>query len=326
MLEPNAVGVGGIHYAPAGCGIVMDVLGDVLGRVFPGRAISPTPDPRQLLLDELANVARRLGHPLRCVALVENAEYTTGTDELGQLAQYLRGQGLKALVVDPRQLDLRRGRIGVGTTPVDLVYRDCELKEFVEMEAGGHRLNALRQVIREGRLISGLHWEFDQKSAWEVLTDPRYARHFSRSQHAFFRTHLLWTRLVREDRVCNPSGHLVDLPSFIRRNRRRLVLKPNTLYGGEGVSLGCTVTQRQWEQALDRALRGSRRYVVQQLAQAPMDTLPLLIDGRPRFAPRWMVSGFFFNSTGIGLVGRFCASPVVNVAQGGGLVTALWIR
>ena len=38
MLEPNSVGIGGVHYAPTGCSIVMDVLGDVLGRAFPGRA------------------------------------------------------------------------------------------------------------------------------------------------------------------------------------------------------------------------------------------------------------------------------------------------
>ena len=39
MLEPNAVGVGGVHYAPTSCSIIMDVMGDVLARALPGRVI-----------------------------------------------------------------------------------------------------------------------------------------------------------------------------------------------------------------------------------------------------------------------------------------------
>lgn len=326
MLEPNAVGVGGVHYAPASCGIMLDVIGDVLARALPGRTISPTPDPRRLLTDELAAVARWFGRPLRAVALLENTEFTTGTDEFGQLGRYLRGQGLKAMVADPRQLRVHRGHVCVGQTTIDLLYRDCELQEFVDMESGGRRLTALRQAIREGRLISGLHWEFDQKSAWEVFTDPRYARAFTPAQRRLFRQHLLWTRLVREARVLDPSGRFVDLPQYIRRHQQRLVLKPNALFGGEGVVLGRTVGRREWERELTRALRGPRRYVVQALADVATDAFPLLVNGRVKTELRSMVSGFFFNSTGVGLVGRFSASPVVNVSQGGGLMSALWVH
>ena len=65
MLEPNTVGVGGIHYAPAAASIVLDVLGDVFERAFPGRRVVLMPDPRDLLLDELVSVSRRLGRRLR---------------------------------------------------------------------------------------------------------------------------------------------------------------------------------------------------------------------------------------------------------------------
>jgi hypothetical protein len=210
-----------------------------------------------------------------------------------------------------------------------LLYRDSELEEFVEMEGSGHRLTALRQAIQEGRLISGLTWEFDQKSAWEIFTDQRYARYFSASQRDLFRTHLLWTRLVREEAVTDPAGRTVDLPDFIRRHRSRLVLKPNTMFGGEGVVLGCTVSQRDWERHLHTALQGMRphgghaprrareRYVVQQLARIPTDVFPMVLDGGVRFAERCVVSGFFFNSSGVGLVGRFSGLPVVAYDVGG---------
>lgn len=326
MIEPNTVGVGGVQYAPAACSVVMDVLGDVLTKALPGRAITGTPDPRQLLVDELWAVARRLGRPLRGVALIENTDFTTGTDEFQELARALVKRGLPAVVADPRELRLVRGRLVAGSTPVDLLYRDSELAEFVEMEASGHRLTALRQAIREGRLISGLTWEFDQKSAWEIFTDARYARYFNAAQRRLFREHLLWTRLVREARVTDPSGRTVELAPFIRRHQAQLVLKPNALFGGEGVVLGPTVSRRVWEETLTRALRGRERYVVQQIARVPTDTFPRLVDGRVRFEERHVVSGFFFNSSGVGLVGRFSGLPVVNVSRGGGLLPALWVH
>ena len=326
MLEPNAVGVGGVHYAPAGCSIVMDVVSDLLVRALPGRAITATPDPRQLLVDELHAVARRLGRPLRGIGLIENTDFTTGTDEFQELARALVKRGLPAVVADPRDVRVSRGRFTARGVPVDLLYRDSELAEFVAMERGGRRLTALRQVVREGRLVSGLTWEFDQKSSWELFTDARYARYFTAEQRRFFREHLLWTRLVREASVTDPTGRAVDLPAYIQHNRRRLVLKPNTLFGGEGVVIGHTVSQRAWERELGRALHGREHYVVQQVARIPTDAFPMLTDGGFRWTERCVVSGFFFSSSGIGLVGRFSGLPVVNVSRGGGLIPALWVH
>jgi hypothetical protein len=267
-----------------------------------------------------------MGHPLRAVALIENRDFTTGTDEFGELARTLRGHGLWTKVIDPRELAVRRGRVSAGRIPVDLIYRDCELSEFVDMEKAGSRLTALRQAIREGRLISGLPWEFDQKSAWEIFTDARYASAFTPSQRRFFRAHVLWTRLVREARVTDSAGRLVDLPAYIRRNRQQLVLKPNTMFGGEGVLIGHTATQQAWERHLRRALHGPDPYVVQAVAEIAHDRLPRLVKGRVTFETLCTVSGFFFNSHGIGLVGRFSSRPVVNVSQGGGLIPALWVH
>ncbi|MBI2093940.1 MAG: hypothetical protein HYT88_04385 [Candidatus Omnitrophica bacterium] len=326
MLEPNAVGVGGLHYAPTCCSVVMDVVGDLLVEALPGRPISPLPDPRALLIQELEAMAVRLGHPLKAVALIENTDYKTGTDEFQQIARTLSKRGLKAIVADPRELRWSQGKLMAKETAVDFLYRDSELAEFLEMEQAGFRLSALRQAIREGRLLSSLAWEFDQKSAWEIFTDKNFSRYFTPSQRQLFREHLLWTRLVRDAWVSDPKGKRVALVDYIRRHKDSLVLKPNLLFGGEGVVLGIKVSQKTWEKHLEKALKGSERYVVQQLACIATDTFPLLKNGQVRFEKRCAVSGFFFNSRSIGLIGRFSPKPVVNVSQGGGLVPALWVH
>jgi len=325
MLEPNAVGVGGVHYAPAACSVILDVLGDVFEQAFPGATVVPTPDPRQLLIEELAAVSRRLGRRLRSVALLENTDFTTGTDEFQSLARDLTRRGLTALAADPRDLRLTGGRLTARGEEIDLLYRDCELNEFIDMEAGGRRLTALRAAIQQGRLVSGLLWEFDQKSCWELFTDSTYARGFTAAQRRLFRAHVPWTRLVRQAWVSDPVGRRVDLVPYIRRHKDRLVLKPNTLFGGEGVVVGHTVGQRMWEQTLTTALRGKTRYVAQSVARIATERFPMLDDGRLRQVERSIVAGFFFNSTSVGLVGRFSSNPVVNVSRGGGLLSALMV-
>ena len=324
MLEPNAVGVGGVHYAPTACSIILDVFGDCLERAFPGRRIVPTPDPRLLLLEELAQVGRRLGRRVRRVALLENRDYTTGTDEFASLARHLSRQpGLEGVVTDPRDIRLSRGRLMARGKEIDFIYRDCELSEFIEIEDAGHRLDAMRQAIRQGRLISGLLWEFDQKSTWELFTDPAWSRHFTPAQQRLFREHLPWTRLVRETFTLDPAGARVDLVRYAARHRGQLVLKPNTLYGGQGVVIGSSITQAAWERQLIAALRGDERYVVQRRAAIGVERFPMLDGGRVRQVERRVVSGFFFNSFRAGLIGRFSADPVVNVSRGGGLLCAL---
>ena len=77
---------------------------------------------------------------------------------------------------------------------------------------------------------------------------------------------------------------------------------------------------------LRRALRGPTRYVAQALARIPSDRWPMLEEGHARWIERRMVSGFFFNSFGIGLIGRFSGERVVNVSRGGGIIPALWVH
>jgi hypothetical protein len=324
FLEPNSVGVGGVYYAPTNSRIVAEVMGDVVQRALPRHHFRLPPDPRRLLLDELRRLAKALRIRLQTVALIENTDYTSGMDEFGQLAEFLKRQGLKALVVDPRRLALHRGRIVHRAEQIDLIYRDCELVELIEMEEEGKRLAAMRQAFREGRVVSAASWEFDLKSAWEIFTSPQFARYFTKRQRAIFHHYVPWTRLLRQAFVSDARGRRVDLVTFTRRHKDHLVLKPNSLFGGEGVVVGETLSQAVWEKNLAMALRGSERYVDQQAVPVARETFPRLVrERRIEWTYVFTVCGFFFSSTGIGMAGRFSTDPIVNVSRGGGMVGVL---
>ena len=56
--------------------------------------------------------------------------------------------------------------------------------------------------------------------------------------------------------------------------RESLVIKPNRSYGGEGVLIGLSTPQAEWEAAIERIVTSGERWVVQQLAILPVSEFP----------------------------------------------------
>ena len=136
FLEPNSVGIGGVHYMPATCELTGEWVVPAIRRRLPDLRIAFQSDIRQILLSRFHRHARAIGRRLRRVALVEDQSFSGGTDEFGSLAAYFRRNGLAAVTADPRDVALWRDQITVGGRPVELIYRDSEINEILEMGRG----------------------------------------------------------------------------------------------------------------------------------------------------------------------------------------------
>ena len=140
------------------------------------------------------------------------------------------------------------------------------------------------------------------------------------------RRHVLWTRLVAARRTTSPHGDHIDLLEYARTERESLVLKPNRSYGGDGVMVGHSVEQGEWERALDRALaEPETRWVLQQAAPIPVKSFHVLDDatGEVHVEPFYVVMGFASNRYGVALLARASQQQVVNVAQHGGVCAVM---
>ena len=138
------------------------------------------------------------------------------------------------------------------------------------------------------------------------------------------RRHVLWTRIVSDRRTVAPDGSRVELLEYARRERESLVLKPNRMYGGEGVVMGPSATASAWESALDAAVADGERWVVQQVAAIPVKSFHVLDDeDRLHVEPFYVVMGFAPSRYGVALVARASQQSVVNVAQHGGMCAAM---
>jgi hypothetical protein len=312
-FEPNACAIGGIFYAGAAARVIADVVLAEEPARRRGRAQALT-DACDLVADLLSTHSRAVGGPNRPrVAILENRDWMAGITEMPRLISHFRTRGLDGVIGDPRDLTSSRGRLLLRGQPVDVLYRNMELADFIDIEEEESApLRGLRAAFRDNRLVSGFAGDFDHKSLWEVLTSHRTRRFVAPADRRLFQRHLLWTRLLRPTKTEAPDGSQVDLLEFTRCHRTQLVIKPNTSCGGDRVTLGPHLDDRSWDRALHRALRDPAGWVVQAFHR----------NTKRRVGSKlyYVTYGVISSPAGCAVLSRASQEAVVNVSRGGGLV------
>jgi carboxypeptidase Taq len=331
FMEANLAGVGGIYFTPVAEQLVMRDVVPTLRAHDPELTIELPRDQRDLFLQVLVDHSRGIGRDQCRFCFVEPKYVHDGPDEQAVLAEYLASRyGATITHADPRELHLKDGDVFYEDTPVDVAYRDYELRELAALENElGKPLDAMRMLFRENRVISSLVGDFDHKSVFEILTDEAIsAKLFSADDRRLFRRHVLWTRIAGERRTTLPNGRSGELLEYARMNREQLVLKPNREYGGTGVMIGSATDQKDWEKQLNEAAAladdPSSSWVVQAATRLPVHEFPVVgADGRVFGEPFYSVMGFAATENGLGTMCRVSQKQVVNVAQRGGLAAVL---
>lgn len=324
FMEANLSGVGGLHLIPNCEQLLAEVVVPALQAVEPGLNLEPAPDLRDLFLREALDHLEAIGRRGRSLCFVEPKYAADGPAEQAYLAEYYRARfGLTVVHADPNELRLVGDEVYYGDTLVDVAYRDYEIRDVLALEEDGVDVRPLRALFRQNRVISSLAGDFDHKSAWEVLTDPRFARYFSAEERQVFRRHVLWTRLLTDRKITLPDGDEMGLLDYARRDQEMLVLKPSRAYGGEGILIGQAVSASDWEAALHSALLSEERWVVQRLTRIPLMTFPVMHEAGLALEPFYVVMGLAPTRYGLSVLGRASQKMVVNVAQRGGLYSML---
>jgi carboxypeptidase Taq len=330
FIEPNLSGVGGIQLGPLADSLVMrDIVPTILAH-DPGLSIELPRDQRDLFLQVLLDHGAAAGRRGRNICLVEPKYAAEGPDEQSALARYFQERhGITVVHADPLELRLDGDEVWYENTCVDIAYRDYEMRDLLELERdSGQRLDAMRALFRQNRIVSSAGGDFDHKSCWELLTDEVISRrYFSNEERLLFRRHILWTRVVAARNTTLPDG-TGDLPAYIRARREELVLKPNRNYGGTGVHMGSLTPPDLWEELLVEALAKqddpNESWVVQSVANLPVHEFPVVADdGRAHYEPFYSVMGFAPTDNGLAMLCRVSQKQVVNVAQHGGLAAVL---
>jgi hypothetical protein len=326
FVEPNMSGIGGLQLIPTAERILADLLLPVLEKHDANLHLEIGQDIRDLLVQEVLDHLDAIGRPARNICFVDPKYEVWGPDEQEALAEYVHERyGLKVMHADPKELSLHQDEVYYDGVAVDVVYRDYSVADLVELERQGVDVRPMRTLLRQNRVVSSITGELDQKSCWEILTDPQFTqKYFSADERQVFRRHILWTRLLSGRKTLLPDGQTGDLLDYLRQEHESLVLKPNRSYGGKGVVIGHGLPQKDWETAIDRALADPERWVVQQLASIPVSDFAVLRpDGTVQVEPFYTVMGFAPSKYGLATLGRASQKQVVNVAQRGGMCVVM---
>ncbi len=324
FIEPNLVGVGGIHLIPTAEGVVRDVVVPALQQIAPDLDLEPSQDLRDLFILELNDHAEAIGRKGRTICLVDPKYSGDGPNELETLTHHYRDRGYNVYHADPAELVLRGGEVYYEGHMIDVAYRDYDTRDLANQEKDGENMRPIKHLFKQNLIVSSMAGDFDHKSCFEVFTDSRFAQYFSVDERNIFRRHVLWTRLLSERRTTDPHNEIIDLVEYVRKNKDILVIKPNRSYGGDRILIGPSVTDGEWADAIELALHEPGAWVVQRLAKISVYEFPVIgDDGSVQAAPFYVVVGLASTKYGVAVLGRASQKQVVNVSQRGGLLAVL---
>jgi hypothetical protein len=233
------------------------------------------------------------------------------------ICEAARARGMAADVVTLDDLRYDGSTLHAGGEPAHLVYRRALLEELDQSD--------LVAAARDGRvcIVNPFRARVaNNKKIFALLGDPRFAHLLEGDEADVIRRTIPWTRVLRPGRVTYGSW-TIDLLSFVADNRERLVLKPASDYGGQGVHLGMETPQEQWEQVIaEHAERAD--FIVQEYVPVPEEMFPVIVDGHVHMRlKRFNINPFGIGGRYAGSITRISDRAVVNVSAGGGLLPSV---
>ena len=323
FVELNAECPAGIAYQDVAAEMFLEL--PLMRQFRQGHAVTPM-YCREHLLDALVRIYQRVrGSGVRPNIGIVDYKGLPTQREFELFKEYFESRGYNATIADPRDLEVREGKLHHGDFRIDLVYRRVLATELLEKI---DECRAFVDAYRSGAAVyvnSFRTTYVHKKMLFGVLTDQRHQHYFTDIEREAIRQSVPWTRRV-EQTATTHAGDQIDLLDFVRRNRSTLVLKPNDDYGGHGIYIGWESDERAWDQAIEKAL--VEDYLVQervttsreifpyvnaeagevQMIEQLLDLDPLLFFGRVR-----------------GAFTRLSSSSLANVTSGAGMVPTMLV-
>jgi hypothetical protein len=272
--------------------------------------------PVERLLETLLNTYGEWGGTGVPNIAILDWENVPTSNEFVLLRDYFTARGVPTIICSPDNLEYRNGVLQCGAFRIDLVYKRVIIHEFLARYDDTHPL--IRAYVNHNVcLVNPFRCKIMHKKAvFELLTDDEHQDWFATGEKEAIHHSVPWTRRVA-DRRTTRKRRRIDLLQFIRKNRARLVLKPNDDYGGHGVYFGSRMDEREWDNAIATALSGD--YIVQDAIDLRTEMFPIFSETEWSLQPMFVdTNPFLFRGNVCGAMVRLSSSPIVNVTSGGG--------
>lgn len=277
---------------------------------------------RQNLLDALLAIYERVrGRSQKPRIGIVDYKGLPTQREFELFKEFFESQGYSTTIADPRDLELREGKLHHGDLRIDLVYRRVLTTELLDKldECG-----AFVEAYKTGAavFVNSIRTKYvHKKMLFGVLTDERHQHYFSKDEQEAIRGSVPWTRRVEEAKTTY-GGQAIDLLKFVRERREILVLKPNDDYGGHGIFIGWESDENTWDSALEQALKGD--YLAQERVNTSREVFPFVDETGVHMIEQLLdLDPLLFFGKVSGAFTRLSSSSLANVTSGAGMVPTM---
>ena len=257
--------------------------------------------------------------------------------ELPAAAEWFRrwghGSGIEVVTGDVRSLERARRAWVLDGRRIDLLWKNTgplypdglDQMPFVNLpRTDPAELVVLSDIV--GRLL-GSKWLL------EVLRNPDTQSLFSAREQAAIRIMVPWTAELHDGPLHHLDGSVLpDMVPWVSQHRDDLVLKPAIGSHGEGVLIGRSATQHDWDEAVGRAMSGG--WIVMEYVAPQQMVLPVadpVHEWRTTWETELVDCNFYVYGNRVGSsLRRASTDPILNVAQdtsagrpGGGLLISV---
>ena len=281
---------------------------------------------RENLLDVLLAIYERVRGrgELPNIAIIDYKGLPTQR-EFELFKAYFESRGYPTTIADPRDVEMREGKLFHGEFRIDLIYRRVLTTELLEK---ADECKAFIEAYHKGAavFVNSFRTKYvHKKMLFGVLTDERHQHYFTDEEREAIRKHIPWTRRVA-DEMTTYGGNEIRLLEFIRERRDNLVLKPNDDYGGHGIYIGWESDASAWDAAIEKALRGD--YLAQERVTTSRELFPYVNqdDGQVEMLDMLLdVDPLLFFGRVAGGFTRLSSSSLANVTSGAGMVPTMLV-
>src|SRR6185369_12409191 len=224
FVELNAECPAGIAYQDVAAEIFCGL--PLMQEFMRGHRVTPM-HCRQNLLDALLTIYTRVrgASEKPRIGIIDYKGLPTQR-EFELFKEFFEAQGYATTIADPRDVELREGKLYHGDFKIDLVYRRVLTTELLEKI---DECRAFVDAYRTGAavFVNSFRTKYvHKKMLFGVLSDERHQRYFSDEEREAIRRSVPWTRRIEEAQTTY-NNETVELLEFVREQRDRLVLKPN---------------------------------------------------------------------------------------------------
>jgi uncharacterized circularly permuted ATP-grasp superfamily protein len=325
-VELNGESPAGVAFADSATEIFQTL--PVMKKFAETYQLRPLEGRSKMLAVLLSSYEEFLGHkPERkpTIAIVDLRDLPT-IKEFELFKKYFESQGHPSIICAPQDLEFSGGRLRCADFEIDIVYKRLLVNEYIPII---NEAPALLDAYRAGAICMANSFRsklVHKKAIFAVLTNERYADLFSEAELTAIKTHVPWTRKFREEKTVH-NDEQIDLVDFTRQNSQKLVLKPNDDYGGHGIYIGWTVSEGEWEEAIQKALEDGD-YLVQERVKTSKEVFPAIgDDGSIEFVEQLVdLDPLLFDGKVGSAFTRLSFTELANVSSGGGMVPTFIIK